>query len=53
MGLDQFWYKTKIKPTKEVDFKIDDEENRNSEEIYYHRKVPALQDYMTNLYLAK
>lgn len=52
MGLDQYWYKTKIKPTKEVDFEIN-EEIDDSKEIYYHKKIPALQDYMTKLYLAK
>lgn len=52
MGLDQFWYKTKIKPTSEVDFEIN-EATDDSEEIYYHRKTPALQDYMTDLYLEK
>lgn len=52
MGLDQTWFKTKTKPTSEVDFEAG-EWGKDFDDIYDHRKIPALQDYMTTLYISK
>jgi hypothetical protein len=49
MGLDMYAYKTKAKPTKETDFKGDD----NDVEIQYWRKHPNLHGWMETLYYAK
>jgi len=54
MGLDQFAYKTKVKPSKSVDFQVEvykDEVER--EEIHYWRKHPNLQGFMERLYHKK
>ncbi len=54
MGLDQFAYKTKVKPSKSVDFQVEvykDEVER--EEIHYWRKHPNLQGFMEHLYREK
>jgi hypothetical protein len=49
MGLDQYAYRTKIKPKKPVDFERDED----SIEIFYWRKHPDLQGWMQKLYRAK
>ena len=54
MGLDQFAYKTKVKPGKSVDFQDEvykDEVER--EEIHYWRKHPNIHGFMENLYREK
>ena len=54
MGLDQFAYKTKVKPGKSVDFQdevYDDEVER--EEIHYWRKHPNIHGFMERLYREK
>jgi len=54
MGLDQFAYKTKVKPSKSVDFQVEvykDEVER--EEIHYWRKHPNLHGFMERLYREK
>jgi len=54
MGLDQFAYKTKVKPSKSVDFQDEvykDEVER--EEIHYWRKHPNIHGFMEELYLEK
>ena len=54
MGLDQFAYKTKVKPANQVDF--NDEvygEEVEYEEIHYWRKHPNIQGFMKNLYRKK
>jgi len=54
MGLDQFAYKTKVKPGKSVDFQdevYDDEVER--EEIHYWRKHPNLHGFMEEIYREK
>ena len=48
MGLDQFAYKTKVKPESQVDFVIED-----SEELHYWRKHPNLHGWMETLYYKK
>ena len=54
MGLDQFAYKTKVKPGKSVDFQ--DEVYKDEiehEEIHYWRKHPNIHGFMENLYREK
>ena len=54
MGLDQFAYKTKVKPGKSVDFQDEvykDEVER--EEIHYWRKHPNIHGFMEDLYREK
>jgi len=54
MGLDQFAYKTKVKPSKSVDFQDEvygDEVERK--EIHYWRKHPNLHGFMEELYREK
>lgn len=54
MGLDQFAYKTKVKPGKSVDFQDEvykDEVER--EEIHYWRKHPNLHGFMEEIYREK
>lgn len=54
MGLDQFAYRTRVKPSKSVDF--GDEvykDNLESEEIHYWRKHPNLHGWMERLYREK
>ena len=58
MGLDQFAYKTKLKPSKPVDFQDEvytaNENNENSsEEFMYWRKHPNLHGFMEQLYREK
>lgn len=52
MGLDMFAYKTKNKPSKEVDFheEINDKE---LQEVHYWRKHPNLHGWMQMLYRNK
>lgn len=52
MGLDQFAYKTKVKPSKEVDFN-EEIEDKELEEIHYWRKHPNLHGWMETLYRKK
>ena len=54
MGLDQFAYKTRVKPGKSVDFQDEvykDEVER--EEIHYWRKHPNIHGFMEDLYREK
>jgi len=54
MGLDQYAYKTKVKPGKRVDFQDEvykDEVER--EELHYWRKHPNLHGFMEHLYREK
>jgi hypothetical protein len=54
MGLDQFAYKTKVKPGKSVDFQ--DEVYKDEvehEEIHYWRKHPNIHGFMEELYREK
>ena len=54
MGLDQFAYKTRVKPGKSVDFQDEvykDEVER--EEIHYWRKHPNVHGFMEDLYREK
>lgn len=54
MGLDQFAYKTKVKPGKSVDFQdevYNDEVER--EEIHYWRKHPNIHGFMEQIYREK
>jgi len=58
MGLDQYAYKTKLKPSKPVDFQDEvymaNENNENSsEEFMYWRKHPNLHGFMEQLYREK
>lgn len=52
MGLDQFAFKTKHKPSKDVDFN-EELKGIEAEEIYYWRKHPNLHGFMENLYNKK
>jgi len=54
MGLDQFAYKTRVKPGKSVDFQ--DEVYKvevEREEIHYWRKHPNIHGFMEDLYREK
>jgi hypothetical protein len=51
MGLDQFAYITKVKPSKEVDFTV--EVSEDNEEIHYWRKHPDIHGFMESLYRKK
>ena len=54
MGLDQFAYKTKVKPSKPVDFQEEvygDDVKR--EEIHYWRKHPNVHGFMEEIYREK
>ena len=54
MGLDQFAYKTRVKPGKSVDFQDEvykDEVER--EEIHYWRKHPNIHGFMEKIYREK
>ncbi len=51
MGLDQFAYITKVKPSKEVDFTA--EVSEDNEEIHYWRKHPDIHGFMESLYRKK
>lgn len=54
MGLDQYAYKTKVKPVKRVDFQDEvykDEVER--EQIHYWRKHPNIHGFMERLYREK
>lgn len=57
MGLDQFAYMTKVKPTNDVDFQDEvygtSESENDHEEIHYWRKHPNLHGYMERLYREK
>ena len=50
MGLDSYLYSYKGKNRKEVDF---DHNSDNNKEIYYWRKNPNLEQFMSDLYFAK
>lgn len=54
MGLDMYAYKTKFKPSKEVDFQ-DELQNvqDQSEDLHYWRKHPNLHGWMEDLYNEK
>lgn len=53
MGLDQFAYKTKVKPSKNVDFAEEVYDDETSEEIHYWRKHPNIHGFMEKLYREK
>ena len=54
MGLDQFAYKTKVKPTNPVDFNDEVyDDNAEREEIHYWRKHPNIHGFMERLYREK
>ena len=53
MGLDQFAYKTRIKPSQEVDFAKEVYEDGTNEEIHYWRRHPNIHGFMEKLYREK
>ena len=53
MGLDQFAYKTKVKPSQEIDFAKEVYEDGTNEEIHYWRKHPNIHGFMERLYREK
>ena len=54
MGLDQFAYKTKVKPSKPVDFQEEVYgEDVKREEIHYWRKHPNVHGFMEEIYREK
>ncbi len=54
MGLDMYAYKTKFKPSKEVDFQDElQEEEAQLEDLHYWRKHPNLHGWMEALYNEK
>ena len=53
MGLDQFAYKTKVKPSQEVNFAKEVYEDGTNEEIHYWRKHPNIHGFMERLYREK
>lgn len=50
MGLDQFVYKTKVKPSQDIDFADEVYEQDKPEEIHYWRKHPNIHGFMERLY---
>jgi hypothetical protein len=54
MGLDMYAYKTKFKPSKEVDFQDElQEAEAQLEDLHYWRKHPNLHGWMEDLYNEK
>lgn len=53
MGLDQFAYKTRVKPSQEIDFAEEVYEDDTNEEIHYWRKHPNIHGFMERLYREK
>ena len=53
MGLDQFAYKTKIKPSQDIDFADEVYGDGDSEEIHYWRKHPNIHGFMESIYREK
>ena len=54
MGLDMYAYKTKFKPSKEVDFRDElQEAEAQLEDLHYWRKHPNLHGWMEDLYNEK
>ena len=54
MGLDQYAYKTKVKPGKSVDFQDEVYKDEvESEQIHYWRKHPNIHGFMEELYREK
>ena len=54
MGLDMYAYKTKFKPSKEVDFQDELEQAEvKLEDLHYWRKHPNLHGWMEDLYYEK
>lgn len=52
MGLDQYAFKIKHKPSKDVDFN-EELEGIETKEIHYWRKHPNLHGFMEELYISK
>lgn len=54
MGLDQFAYKTTVKPSREIDFNAEVYKDEVvCEEIHYWRKHPNIHGFMESLYHKK